>query len=114
MGTLYADYHGLSFPISAYFYFHYQAAGGGQSQAPTESVVSSEAYSGSTKELEGFSELEPEKEVSIPGSGRFICGYEILDTLGKGMSGKVKRGRSKEGKHVALKIIDKVRIATLH
>lgn len=41
---------------------------------------------------------------------RYYCGYEILDTLGNGMSGKVKRGRCPEtGSYVALKIIDKQR-----
>jgi len=39
---------------------------------------------------------------------RILMNYEILDTLGKGMSGKVKRGRHvQHGGLVALKIIDK-------
>lgn len=42
------------------------------------------------------------------GGARSIAGYEIQDTLGKGMSGKVKRGVNPASrKAVALKIIDK-------
>jgi len=39
---------------------------------------------------------------------RIFCGYEILDTLGKGMSGKVKRARHPHsGEIIALKVIKK-------
>ncbi|GAB5034027.1 camk protein kinase [Nannochloropsis oceanica] len=43
-----------------------------------------------------------------PAGVRVVAGYEIQDTLGKGMSGKVKRGYNhSSGEYVALKVIDK-------
>ena len=55
----------------------------------------------------------PQKEETVQLTGTFngvrmVLGYELGDTLGKGMSGKVKRGFHRtNGEFVALKIIDK-------
>ena len=48
------------------------------------------------------------------GGGRprqFVGQYELLETLGKGMSGKVKKARHiRTGDEIALKIIDKSKV----
>jgi serine/threonine protein kinase len=49
-----------------------------------------------------------EKFTGTFNGNRMVLGYELGDTLGKGMSGKVKRGFHRtSGEFVALKIIDK-------
>jgi len=96
---------------------------------PAASEARTDSYGGTSSNVSSMMSVEPAGshiveddktpqdgnqmavDASPPSPGaRFVCGYEILDTLGKGMSGKVKRGRDRTtNRTVALKVIDKAR-----
>ena len=97
---------------------HEQRGTGRQLEPLGEPNVSLHRDDGGTDDLSSTLPRTPRGSDSLPlpplagGRPRQVMGqYEILETLGKGMSGKVKKARHiQTGQEVALKIVDKSKV----